>query len=89
MNTSEYVARALNDKKYLEDIVKHLPDAVVSKIQHDDDGQGMGSPWQIMSYVLHAAAPSMGVEASEQQIEDECRSQCPGRVSQAFACLYA
>lgn len=79
MNASEYVAKALEDKKYLEDVVGHLSDKVVSSIQNEGEGVNMGqmSGAQIMAYILGAAAPAMGVAASQQEIDAECERQCP------------
>lgn len=77
MNASEYVAKALEDKGYLQDVVGHMPNDVVAKIQNEDSGMGQMSANQIMSYILSSAAPSMDIEAPAQQIEDECKRQCP------------
>lgn len=77
MNAHDYVAKAIADKKYMEEVVAHMPDAMVSKINQDESDPSLGSPTKILSLVLGSAAPSMGVEGDTAEVEAECESQCP------------
>lgn len=78
MNASEFVAKALNDKKYLTEIVGHASDDVLKSLQAEDtDVDVSGGMWQLLSIVLISAAPGMGIEASSEEISAECQRQCP------------
>lgn len=77
MNAHDYVAKAIAEKKFMEEVIAHLPDAVVSKIQQEDSDSSMATPTKILSLVLSSAAPNMGVEGDAAAVEAECESQCP------------
>lgn len=78
MNAAEYVSKGMQDKQFMATVVSNLPDNVLRMFDDENSGIPTETPAALMAFILNAAAPGVGVQASKQEIESECVSQCPG-----------
>lgn len=88
MNAHEYVAKSLQDKRFLTNVYQHVSDDVLIRYNKDDaDGtMDISDAWQVASDVLNSAVSGMGIEATKQEIDDECKKQFPSGF-QGIRCL--
>ena len=74
MNVQEFVSQAINDKNFLLEACKHIPEEYLNK-SDEGEKQGEESNPDIMGDLFFPAAQAMGVETTRDEVNAQFESQ--------------
>ena len=72
MTVSEFVSKVVNDKGFLLEVCKNIPDDLLQEENQQTEGIGLA---RVMSRYYYAAAQAMGYGFDESDFEAECIRQ--------------
>lgn len=72
MTTSEFVSKALDDKDFLVEVCKNIPDEMLQEEVEQPEESNLGF---LMGYYYYPATQAMGYEFDEAEFKAKCESQ--------------